>query len=161
MNISSIIICLVVLGMILLPIVYIANINNFRKKKLYRVLTELAESKSCKISEYDYWKDSCIGIDKEKSKLFHVIKKTDSLKKIEINLHDILKCNLSGINTDTKNYNRLKAIDKIELCFSYRDNGKPETAIEYYNHSTDYNIVENDIKLAEKWLKIVKSSLVN
>ena len=161
MDLSTTIIALVVLSLIILPIVYIANIGNYKKKKLYRALTELADSQSCKISEYDHWKDSCIGIDKEKRRLFHIVKNSNNLTKIEISLQEVQKCNLVGINMDTKNYNTRKSIDKIELCLSYQDAIKPETKIEYYNHSTDYNIVEQDIKLAEKWFKIVKSNIVN
>ena len=77
MDLSIAIIGLIIGALIILPTVYIANIGNYKKKKLHRALKELAESQSCKISEYDHWKDSCIGIDKEKRRLFHIVKNSN------------------------------------------------------------------------------------
>jgi len=162
MDLTIIIIGVAILAAFIVPTVLISNASKNKKKRFSRLITDFAGSKSSKISEYDQWKDSCIGIDREKGKIFHVQKKNGNVQKIEIDLSEVSKCKLTGVNmTGNLISNTHKSIDEIALCFGYREAVKPETSIEFFNLNTDFTIVDQDLKLAEKWLRIVNSELAN
>jgi len=162
MDITVIIIGLSVLAAFIVPTILVANAGKNKKNKFLKLITELADSKSSKIEAYDQWKHSCIGLDSEKHKVFCVQKNSSNYHKMEINLPDVLKCKLVGVNmTGNSISDSHKAIDEIKLNFSYRDAGKPETSIEFFKIQTDFTIVDEDLKLAEKWLRIVNTELAN
>ncbi len=162
MDLTVIIIGVTILAAFIVPTVLVSNSRNNKKKKFLKVMSDFAESKSCKIVEYDQWKDACIGMDKEKQKILYVHKNSGDYRKTEISLPEVLKCKIEGVNlTGNSISSNHKSIDEIELCFSYRDAGKPETSIEFFKIQKDFTVVDEDLKLAEKWHKIANSELAN
>jgi hypothetical protein len=155
MNTTAIIIGLGFLAMFIIPLIYISNAGNNKKKKYHKLLSEFAAEHSCKIEEYDQWKNSCIGLDLFKKKIFYISKQDKELKKTQINLNDISKCKLSGINY--ANINQANTI--IELNFAFLDANANSVKLEFFNTAVDTFIVEDDLKLPEKWLSIVNLQL--
>ena len=162
MDITIIIIGLSILAVFIVPTILLTTAGKNKKKKFLKLISDFAASKSCEIEEYDQWKQSCIGLDRQKHRVFCVQKNSGDYTKTEINIPDVLKCKLVGVNmTGNSISDSHKAIDEIKLNFSFRDTGKPETSIEFFKIQTDFTIVDEDLKLAEKWLKIVNSELAN
>lgn len=162
MNVTIIIIGLAILGVFIVPTVYISYSASRKKKKFLSLITEFAENQSCKISDYDQWKDSCIGIDRDKHKIFYISKNSGNLVKTEISLQDVAKCKLKGVNmTGNTISDSHKAIDEIVLCYNFKDPDKKDISVEYFKISTDFTIVDDDLKLAEKWLKISQTNMSN
>jgi hypothetical protein len=160
MNLTVTIIGLVIIGSFVLFAVSLSMIRDRNKKKFLSLITEFAESQSCKISDYDQWKDSCIGIDGNQHKIFYISKRSGNLVKTEINLKDVAKCKLEGVNmTGNTISNSHLSIDEIVLSFSYSTADKDDTKVEFFRRSTDFTIVNEDIKRAEKWFKISQTGI--
>lgn len=137
------------------------HINKLKNEKQFRnMLFSLAVASNCTISEFDFWKNSAIGIDKAMHRLFYIrIAKSEELKK-EINLSEIQKCRIinASRSMSVKNGN-YTAIDRIELIFTYRDKNKPELGLEFYNSIHDSLTLTGEVQLVEKWAKIVEANL--
>ncbi len=142
-------------------IVFIQRNSKKREKKFYSVLQSFANDNNSKISSYDRWDKTLIGIDtSEISKLFFIRTISDKEFKEVINLSEVKKCRL--IKTErTVWYNKenVKVIDKIELIFSYIFTNKPDIALEFYNNDYDHLTLSGELQLAQKWLDIVDRTL--
>jgi hypothetical protein len=148
MDYSVIIISLVTLGVFIAPPIYFSYRQKKKRKTFYKRIQDLAIEKSCSISESDYWKNSCIGYDNKRHYIFYANKESQ----MAIDLKDVLKCELKGLVPE-KHQN----IDKIELIFKYKDQTKPDSIVTFFNSETYYSVSEEDIKLAEKWKRLIAS----
>jgi hypothetical protein len=156
----------IMIGMIVLIFVvpsiwmYVRNLKN---EKLFKnKLFNLASDSSCSISEFNFWKNSAIGIDKNRHRIFYVRDiKSEEFKK-EIDLSAIQKCRIlnasRSINSKNGNYT---AIDRLELIFTFRDKNKPEVGLEFYNTTHDSLSLAGEVQLVEKWSGIVEKELAH
>jgi hypothetical protein len=137
---------------------YVRNLKNERQFK--NKLFNLAANSSCSISEFDFWKNSAIGIDINRHKLFYVREVKEAELKKEIDLSEIQKCRIlnasRSLNVKNGNYT---AIDRLELVFSNRDKTKPEIGLEFYNTVHDSLAISGEVQLVEKWSGIVEKEL--
>jgi hypothetical protein len=156
MNITVTIIGFGFLALFIIPLVLISKAGKNKKKKFFRLLTSYAEENSDTITEYDHWKNSSIGIDSAKKRVYFISKKANRLIKEDIKLSDFSKCKLSGINLSNLN----QPDTKIELVFKAK-NSDNNVKIEFFDTSVDTFIVEDDLKLPEKWLNLVNTELDN
>jgi hypothetical protein len=157
---------IVMIGMIVLVFVlpsiwmYVRNLKN--EKQFRNNLFNLASGSNCRISEFDFWKNSAIGIDKNKHRIFYIRDlKSEKLKK-EVDLSEIQKCRVlnasRSLNSKNGNYT---AIDRLELVFTSKDKNKPEIGLEFYNTTHDSLALAGEVQLVEKWSGIIGKELVN
>jgi len=155
-----------IFGLIILIIcvlaVLLVNSNKKKKEKQFsQTLFDLAEKSNSKISEYDFWNNTLIGIDKDSHKLFFIRKTDGNVITNEIDLSEIQKSRIvnSARIVDNK-VSSSSVTDKLELSFSYRNPKKNETLLEFYNNNTDSLTVYRELKLIEKWSGMVNESIV-
>jgi hypothetical protein len=154
---SGSIIFISVIVLVLITLIVIGKINKKKKEKqLLQALLTVAEKNNSKITEFDLWNNSRIGIDKATRKLFFIRKtETEEVTKV-VDLHEILKGKV--VNTSkSSNYkgSNQTVVERIELVLTNRDKNKPDVILEFYNAITDNPILRNEIQLAEKWAGIV------
>jgi hypothetical protein len=150
---------IIVVGCILLVILVNRKKKN-KDKRFVQTLFDFAERSNCKISEYDLWNNTLIGIDKGSHKLFFIRETEDNAIINEIDLFEIQKCKV--INSSRIVNNKVSAqnvIDKLELLFTFRDSKKPETYLEFYNTNRDNLFMNGELSLIEKWLETVNKSM--
>jgi hypothetical protein len=157
MNITTTIIGIGALALFVIPLLILSNLGKNRRKKLVNQLSMYAAEQSGNLHEYDHWKNSIIGIDLANKKVYYLSKQNGELKKILIPLNDVQKCKLTGINPLNLN----QADTQIQLEFSYRDPKQSDAKIQFFNTKVDTFIVEDDLKLPQKWLSIVNRELEN
>jgi len=154
------IIVLVILIIIVLAVV-ILNSNKKNTKKLFvQTLSDLAEKSNCKISEYDLWNNTLIGIDKNAHKLFFIRKTDDNSISNEIDLSGIQKCrfnNSSRVVTNKESNHTV--IDKLELALTSPDPKIADTVLEFYNTNRDNLFLNGEQQLTEKWAAIVNENI--
>jgi len=151
---------LVILIIIVLAVVIVNSNKKNKKKQFVQTLSELAEKSNCKISEYDLWNNTLIGIDKNAHKLFFIRKTEDNSIINEIDLSGIQKCRV--INTSrivTNNETNHTVIDKLELVLTFADPKISDTILEFYNTNRDNLFLNGELPLTEKWAAIVNANI--
>jgi len=127
-----------------------------REKQFLLPLYALAEKDNCKISKFDIWNNSVIGIDEVRNFVFVIKKTIDNETSQRINLAEIQRCRLIEASriTGPKEGN-LKACDRIDLAFISYNKNTPDYIVEFYNSNTDRLTLTGELQLAEKWCEIV------
>ena len=138
--------------------IYISSLK--KEKQLKNKLFNLAATSSCAISEFDFWKNSAIGLDKNRHRIFFVRDiKSEEYKK-EVDLSEIQKCRVINASRSLHSKNgNYTAVDRLELIFTYRDKARPELGLEFYNTTHDSLSLAGEIQLVEKWSGIVDKEL--
>lgn len=144
------------------------NRNKRKKEKQFlQPLNRLAEKENCKISQYDIWNNSIIGIDDLTNQVF-VIKNIFDVETFQcIKLTEILNCRVNEVGrtmtlasrTPGIKGNVIKAFDKIELVFINHDKNKPELIAEFYNKETGNLNLTGELQMAQKWCKIANDKI--
>lgn len=144
-----------------ITIYILASRSKKKKEKLFlQPLKRLAEMKNSKISDYDIWNNSIIGIDETSHFIFSVRKNNDSETSLCIDLSEIFRCRLNEVSRTTgPKEGNIKAFDKIELIFVNKDKNKADTILEIYNADTDRLNLSGELQIAEKWHKIINESI--
>lgn len=137
---------------------YVRNLRNERQFR--NRLFSFAANSNCLISEFDFWKNSAIGIDKNMHRVFYLRDMKDKEIKEQIDLSEIQKCRIlnasRSMNVKNGNYT---AIDRLELIFISKDKNKPEIGLEFYNTIHDSLAMSGEVQLIEKWSGIVTKEL--
>jgi hypothetical protein len=139
-------------------------IRNKRKKEkqFLQPLNRLAEMDNCKISQYEIWNNSIIGIDDLTNQVFVIKNIFDNETFQSIKLTEILKCRVNEVvrtitlasRTPGIKGNVIKAFDKVELLFINHDKNKPDLIAEFYNKETGNLDLTGELQVAQKWCKI-------
>jgi hypothetical protein len=143
-------------------IVFLKIRNRNRGKKAFSVLQNFANGINSNISSFDSWDKTLIGIDNgEINKLFFLRTISNKEYREVINLSEVMSCRLV-LDQRTVQYNKEKvnAIDKIDLVFSFVNTHKQDVKLEFYNADYDQLTLTGELQLAQKWSGIVKSILV-
>lgn len=137
------------------------SINSRKKeKKLLQGLTEIAESNNCKISRYELWNSSTIGIDDTSLMIFYTRKSKDIETSQQINLTETQKCRVINLSRTVSNKEgNFKVVDKLELAFSFQDKNRSEVVLEFYNADYDSLTLTGELQLVEKWCKLFNDKI--
>ena len=155
---------------ILFCIILFVLINRKKRKKekqFLQPLNRLAEKDNCKISQYDIWNNSIIGIDNLTNQVFIIKNIFDDETFQNIKLTEILKCRVNEVGRTVSLASRtpgikgnvIKAFDKVELVFINHDKNKPDLIIEFYNKETGNLNLTGELQMAQKWCKIANDKI--
>lgn len=151
-----------VLCLLLLVIIVVSTSKSKKKKQVEYLdpLNRLAESAGCKISQYDIWNESVIGIDELKN-VVHAIRKTNGHEEnITINLAEIFRCRVAEISrVSGPKEGNIKVFDRIDLVFTNKEKSKADQVIVIYSSSTDRLTLTGELQLAEKWCMLVNNKI--
>ena len=160
MDLESSFILLIMLLLCAIPILIINRKKRIKERQFLQTLFDLAEKRGCKITDYDKWDHTAIGIDKVARRLFYIRKTSDLEFAKEVVLSQIHKCRF--IDTNRMVYSRgisQKITERLELVLTERDYQKPELTLEFYNSIYDSLALRDEIQLAKKWSEIVNSEI--
>ena len=150
---------------ILICIILFVIINGNKKKKtkqFLQPLNDLAEKENCKVSTYDIWNNSVIGIDDATNRVFVIRKINDSEISQKINLAEIFRCKVVEVSrTSGPKEGNIKAFDRIDLVFSNKDKSKADVIVEFYNANTDRLTLTGELQLAEKWCVLINNKVAS
>jgi len=143
---------------------YILNSRSKKKKEaqFLQPLSRLAEKDNCKISQYDIWNDSVIGIDETQNTVFAIRKKKEKETSIIVNLAEIFRCRVIEVSRTSgpKDGNAI-AFDRIDLAFINKDKSKADVVVEFFDANTDRLTLTGELQLAEKWCVLVNNKLAS
>ncbi|WP_428664357.1 hypothetical protein [Runella sp.] len=155
MDLGASIVGITIILICIIPFVLISRNSRKKKQQLVEKLSNYGEKNKYKISRYDLWRNSAIGIDDTALGVVFTRKTKDQETWQQIDLIEIQKCRLinSGRTVSHTNGNH-KVIERLELAFTHRDKSKPETILEFYNTAYDSLTLSGELQLAEKWCAI-------
>lgn len=151
----SVLIGVICLLAIISPI-FLFNIAKKRKsQKILSRIQEKASSNNGKITDYEFWNNYAIGIDKQAGRVYYSskIKKNEPIQ--EIDLSRVNNCKLTNIRDADFSDN-----ETLVLEFMLADKTTNRN-LEFYNSEHDGLTMHNEFQLAEKWLKIINSAKEN
>lgn len=137
------------------------SINSRKKeKKLLQGLTEIAERNNCKLSRYELWNNSTIGIDDTSLMIFYTRKSKDIETSQQINLAETQKCRVINLSRTVRNKEgNFKVVEKLELAFSFQDINRGDVVLEFYNADYDSLTLTGELQLVEKWCKLFNDKI--
>ncbi len=145
---------------IVLTVVVLNSGKNKNKKQFIQTLSDLAEKSNCKISEYDLWNNTLIGIDTAAHKLFFIRKTGDNAISNVIDLPGFQKCRVINSSRLVTNKDSNHTVtDKIELALTSPDAKIADTILEFYNTNRDNLFLNGEVQLAEKWAAILNANI--
>jgi hypothetical protein len=158
MDIATILIGVMVLLICVVP--FIIMRKNKKKKAIEskEVISQLAAKSNSNVDEYDRWNKTIIGIDHLNRKLFFIRKIKDKEIQHEIDLSGVQMARVINSHRGAIDGNYI-VIQKLQLGLISKDKDKPETLLEFYNADYDSLTIMEELQLAEKWAKIVKSNI--
>lgn len=160
MDLGTTIVGIVIILICIIPFALMSINNKKKEKKLLQGLSALAERNSCKISRYELWNNSTIGIDDTSVTIFYTRKSKDNETSQQINLAEIQKCRVINSNRTVSNKEgNFKVVEKLELAFSFQDKTISEVVLEFYNADHDSLTLMGELQLVEKWCKIFNDKI--
>lgn len=160
MDLATIITGLVILASVTIPIIYLNNLEKRSQKKLKQLLFNYANAHGCSIYEHDLWNNTAIGIDKSNGLVFYVQKTRGQETKLQVNLSKIQRCKISEITKTIKTGEGHDTVfERLELSFMANGNSPTETSLEFYNTNSSRFVLNGELKLVEKWQKIINDQL--
>lgn len=155
METSVIITTVIFLAIFIIPFYIISRKRSKKTELLEKKFKILGESQKLHISEQDIWGNRGFGIDRG-SKCVLYARGKEFAEKMEI--IDLQKIRRSEINKISRSVDNMNIIDRIDLRIIYKDATLPHLLLEFYNVLENRQIDE-EIQLAEKWVKIINKNL--
>ena len=148
---------------ICLILIVIAGRNSRKNEKQFlQAFYDLADKYQCKISQYDRWRNTAIGIDENSGKVFFIRKLGEKEILQYVNLEEILRCRvISTTRNVSSKEGKIKVTDKLELAFTCKDKNSPEIYLEFYNADYESLTLRGELQMAEKWSEIANSRIAS
>ena len=136
-----------------IPIILSILKSRKKKKKKLEVLQSIEHENSCRVTQYDLFSNSLIGIDT--SALLLILIKWEDNKPIiqKVNLKEIKSCLINNLSKPNQ------PLENIDLILKYHDYNIKDTVLEFFSLKHDGLISSKEIKLAEKWCSIVNNRI--
>jgi hypothetical protein len=149
-----------IIAAILLPFFIMYLIKKRKDIKFLKHFSDLAHNEKITISEKEFWDHTyAIAIDNTSKKILYTNRLKDGASGTIIDLTEVEKCRIISINKTQKSQNGKDPLaDRLELVFTFRNTGKPEQSLEFYENP-EFMPNAEEYAHAEKWNQIINSSL--
>ena len=159
MDFHTIITGAIVIALCFSPFFYMAMRGKKREKKFFQSLLNKAKQLNFNVTDYEISGNIIIGLDDTNKELFFLKKINNEERLQHLNLKEIKSLRLNNANRiEGSGKNQQKVLDKLQLVFTYTKSGSPEVIFEFFN-SDESLILNGELKLIEKWAKILKEEL--
>ncbi|MCC6690035.1 MAG: hypothetical protein IT235_00755 [Bacteroidia bacterium] len=160
MDLGTTIVGIIITIICIIPFALISISRKKKEKKLLQELTEFAEKNNCKISRYELWNSSTIGIDDTSLMIFYKKKSEEINISQQVTLSEIQKCRVSNSSRTVSNKNgNYTVVEKLGIGFLYHDKNKNEVVLEFYNADYDSLTLTGELQLAEKWCNLFNEKI--
>jgi hypothetical protein len=160
MDTGAAIIVLGIVALLTLPFIFYKLYKKTKDMKFHKEFISIAERDKLIFSKKELWNNRyAIGIDNNSQKLLYANKQNGKIEGILIDLSDVEKCRIANLNRTFKNQSGKSNIsDRLELIFTFRNQGLPEKALEFYD-STEFMPTEDDLSFIENWSQLVNATI--
>lgn len=160
MDLGTAIVAIIIILICIAPFIYINSKNRKREKLLLQSITDAAGHHESKITRYDLWGNSVIGIDEKNFSVYYKRVKEEQEQMEHIQLSQIQKsCVTSTSRVVTEKDGSYKIPEKLDLTLTYHDRSRGELSLEFYNANHDSLILSGELQLVEKWNGILNDAI--
>lgn len=142
--------------------IYAISTSN-KKKKENKFLTHISRLSGInigKITKYDIWDQSIIGMDESVPELYFIGNSSDDQTFQKVILADIQRCWLNETSrTVSIKGSSVKVVEKVELILGNKQKSKPDTVIEFYNQQSGKLDLTGELQLAQKWNQLINDKM--
>lgn len=160
MDIQSIIIGIIVIGLCFLPYVYFTKKNKKKDAQFFKVLSDKAKQLNCSLTQHEASGNIVLGLDDANLLLFFLKKLRGGDERLQhVDLTEVKAVRINNISrTVGEKDSKKKVIDKLQLVFSNYDYSKRDVTFEFYN-SDETLVMNGELQLIERWLQIVNEKI--
>lgn len=159
MEIGSIAIGAILLGLCVSPFVVLFNHNKLRKNRLLGILKENAASRACQIDEHEHCGDFVIGIDKSHDQVFFCKEIKDRFESQCVDMSQIQDCRPDKKSRSVKeSHQRRQIIERLELVFVPKDKRESETRFTLYDEDSNSQL-SGELQLMERWHRKITTQM--
>ncbi|MDN3655983.1 hypothetical protein QWZ08_10125 [Ferruginibacter paludis] len=160
MDIGTSVTAILIVIACIIPFVIMNKINARRERQFLQPLFNLAEHHQSRLSQYDTWSHSAIGIDHTNGIVFFFKKINNIETSREIRLSAIKKCRVIHVSkTVNDGQENFKGIARLTLAFEHLDNTKADELLEFYNADSDGESLTGELQLVEKWRHLIDNKM--
>lgn len=155
---------LITIGIIFLLCItiYVISISNKKKKenKFLNNISRLSGINIGKITRYEIWDHSVIGMNDSDAELYFIKNSSDDQTFQKIQLSEFQRCWVNEVSrTVAIKGSSIKVVEKVELILGNKQKSKPDTVIEFYNQHSGKLDLTGELQLAEKWRKLINEKI--
>lgn len=162
MSSGTIIIGAIAVLVCIIPLYLFGRKRGRKKQQLKKHLLTLAAENQCNISDHESWNDFIIGIDQEKKVLFYLKNNEKQEEKHIFRIQEIQKVRSSSFSVQSEgNKSESSITDKAGITLTLTSAEKAEVFLEFYSSETGNFTVGPELQMAEKWVKIIKDTMVS
>ena len=148
----------IILLILIIPFIFLGSSVKKRKKKILSALEGLAQKNNCKITKYDVWNDTAIGLDETAKSVFFYKKIKMNEIFIPIMPDQFQKSRVANSSRVIKNEaGNYTVIDRLELVLTPREKGVPETILEFFNAGSDFSSLSEELELSSTWNETINN----
>ncbi len=156
MDSVTVIMAVFFLAICLMPFVLAATGSKKREKQLLRSLAEIAKQHNCSLSQQDSCKDMAIGLCENGNALIFFRQGKNKTTSEYIDLSEVKSCKLIHLSkTVSAKEGPHKITEALGLSFSFTSKNKAELVLDFFKVDENFQL-SGELKLAEKWLQIIK-----
>lgn len=161
MNMKMILGGLVILLFVTGPVFYYLLTQWLRKRKKFNILNTFAKENNCRLTQFDQWGNSSIGIGEDGGNLLFFLRNIPGKEiREKVSLEELSGCRVFQ-NQHSENYHKenILLISRIELILTFKGRIKPDISLEFYNEEYDSLTIWAELNLARKWESILNDSI--
>jgi hypothetical protein len=154
MELSTIIMAVVAIGVIGIPLYLLAKSGSKEKQSIMKQFKTIGEGLGLVNIESDGWNDMVFGIDRGSRKILVYKNNKGTEEQWLFDLQEIENCKKVNVSRSVKlNSGVSNVVDSLGLEL-VRKGGQPPVLIEFYNSKNSF-ILSNELQLIEKWSKTI------
>jgi len=143
-----------------IPFILLNISHRKRVKQNLQLLKSVAGKYNLKVSTFNTWGNTSIGMDEAANVVFFTKKTADGDITQQVALTDAEKCRIANIKrTESDGDHHYSLTEKLELVFETRDRKKAETALPFFDIQFDGGMLTGELQLAEKWCSIINNKI--
>jgi len=138
-------------------IMYFKRVNN--ENRMLQYLCEIAQQRSCKISQQEFCGDFVLGIDQDKNYVFIFKQGKEGPVSQYVDLSEVKLCQVIKKTRIVKSYQGSPAtIERIELGFIPSNKNIGETRFVLYDEDENTQL-SGELQFADKWTNLLNAML--
>ena len=143
-----------------IPFILLYISRRKREKQNLLLLNREAGKKNLKISKFNTWGTTSIGMDEAANVVFFVKKTADGETGLQMVIAEVEKCRIANIKRTLSNEDgNYTLTDKLELVFELKDKKKGEMAFTFFNTAYDGAMLTGELQQAEKWCSLINEKI--
>lgn len=159
MDIGTIIIGAMTIGLFILPFAVTGRGKKKREKRLLEALTQEAAKQGSSLTQVEYCGYQALALDATSKKLYHAKLEENHQTSGQMDLSTVKRCRMvKTARTIQGSDGNTQVVDWVALVFSHKDPSKGETHWVLFDSEEHFQLV-GELQLAEKWAERVNEHL--